>query len=369
MTDPEKASGIALRIAPFNSESQSETCREKGESVSRFGALVGTSEVMRTLFGILRRTAASEATVLLQGETGTGKEASAEAIHREGHRKDGPFIIVDCGALPRHLLESELFGSESGAFTGALDGRPGAFQAASGGTILLDEIGELSLDLQSKILRAIETRSIRRIGSTTYLPVDVRILAATTRSLRGEVAAKRFQSDLYYRLAVLKVTLPPLRARTADIPSLVEDILDRLGMRDTSASSAFLAPAFVAKLTGYDWPGNVRELRNYIERCIALCDTNISLFETMAPPGCVKGRSSPKASSEQEPTVDGSELSFEEARGAVVVAFERQYLKLQLSRHANNITAAARASRIRRHEFYRLLRKHGLRGRGEENIE
>jgi len=251
--------------------------------VRTFGQMVGRSEAMVTLFSLLQRAAASEATVLIEGETGTGKEASAEAIHRESRRKAGPFVVVDCGAIPPQLLESELFGYERGAFTGAVQARPGAFEAASGGTIVLDEIGELTLDLQPKILRALERKQIKRIGSTAYVPADVRVLASTNRSLREEVAAGRFRSDLYYRLAVVKIQLPPLRDRVGDIPLLVAHVLDRLGIADSPEASKLLSPEFVAKLASYRWSGNVRQLRNYLERCVALGDTTLPLTDTMLP--------------------------------------------------------------------------------------
>jgi len=319
---------------------------------------------MRTLFKLLKRAAASEATVLIEGETGTGKEISAEAIHRESRRRAGPFVVVDCGAIPPQLLESELFGYERGAFTGAVQARQGAFEAASGGTILLDEIGELSLDLQPKILRALERKQIKRIGSTAYLPADVRVLAATNRSLRAEVAAGRFRSDLYYRLAVLKIQLPPLRDRVGDIPMLVENVLERLGIRNSPEASRLLAPEFVAKLSSYRWSGNVRQLRNYLERCVALGDTTLPLTDTMLPPP--PGTASMPVGLGAGAGVDAlpSDIftrPFKEARDDVLNAFERRYLETQLARHDNNVSAAARASRIGRIYFYRLLWKHGLR--------
>jgi DNA-binding NtrC family response regulator len=329
----------------------------------QFGQMVGRSAAMRNLFSLLQRAAASEATVLIEGETGTGKEASAEAIHRESRRKHGPFVVVDCGAIPPQLLESELFGYERGAFTGAVTARQGAFEAASGGTILLDEIGELTLDLQPKILRAIERKQVKRIGSTAYVPADVRVLAATNRSLRTEVAEQRFRSDLYYRLAVVKIQLPPLRERIGDIPLLVENVLERLGIRDSPEAATLLSSDFVAKLAAYRWSGNIRQLRNYIERCVALGDTTLPPNDTiMPPPPPPPPVVAPlPVVSEAVAVFEGLNLPFKEARDSLVNAFERRYLEEQLARHGDNVSAAARASGIDRIHFYRLLWKHGLR--------
>ncbi|MCU1279866.1 MAG: putative sigma54 specific transcriptional regulator, partial [bacterium] len=201
-----------------------------------FGVLVGKAPNMRGVFALLERAAATDATVLIEGETGTGKEGVAESLHRESARRQGPFIVVDAGAVPPDLLESELFGHERGSFTGALTAREGAFEAANGGTIFLDEIGELGADLQPKLLRALERREIKRVGSNRYVPVDVRVIAATNRNLRAEVNESRFRSDLFYRLAVITVRLPPLRDRVEDVPLLVDHILKQLGVADDEAA-------------------------------------------------------------------------------------------------------------------------------------
>ena len=265
------------------------------------------------------------------------------------------------------MLESELFGYERGAFTGAVTSRQGAFEAASGGTNPARRNGELSLDLQPKILRALERKHIKRIGSTAYLPADVRVLAATNRSLRAEVAAGRFRSDLYYRLAVLKVQLPPLRDRVADIPLLVANVLDRLGIADAPEARRLLSPDFLGKLSSYRWSGNVRQLRNYLERCVALGDTTLPMTDTMLPPAPTN-ESVPAAPMGGVNGFSFDTLSrpFKEARDEVVNAFERKYLETQLARHGNNVSAAARASRIDRIHFYRLLWKHGLRDHDPE---
>jgi DNA-binding NtrC family response regulator len=320
---------------------------------TRFGAMVGRSAPMRALFATLDKAAASDATVLLEGETGTGKEASAEAIHRSSSRRDGPFVVIDCGAIPAQLLESELFGSERGAYTGAVATRAGAFEAASGGTIFLDEIGELHLDLQPKILRALERRQVKRVGSTEYRPVDMRVVAATNRSLRAEVEARRFRSDLYYRLAVVRIKLPPLRERIADLPLLVEHMLTSLGVADDPGSAAYRDPEFSSRLLRFPWPGNIRQLRNHVERCVALGDPNLPpALETCPPP--------PPDSAPDLLQIDSSE-PLRAARERFLSYFERSYLEAVLARHENNVAAAARAAGVDRIHFYRLLWKHGVR--------
>jgi two-component system, NtrC family, response regulator GlrR len=230
-----------------------------------FSTLVGSSVASRASFALMERAASTNATVLLEGETGTGKSRAAQAIHQLGARKDKPFLVVDCGAIPATLLDSELFGHEKGAFTGAATRRIGAFEEAHGGTVFLDEIGEMPPELQPKLLHVIENREIRRVGSNRHAAVDVRVIAATHRDLRAEVNAGRFRSDLFFRLAVLKITLPPLRQRPEDIPDLVDATLKSLGA-DPAASALLKSPAFIAELQHATWPGNVRELRNHLER-------------------------------------------------------------------------------------------------------
>jgi transcriptional regulator with PAS, ATPase and Fis domain len=310
-----------------------------------FGSLVGRSVPMRRMFEILERVAGTDATVLMEGETGTGKEAAAESLHRESARRDGPFVVVDCAAIPSELLESELFGHERGAFTGATTARTGVFEMASGGTLFLDEIGELSLDLQPKLLRALESREIKRVGGDRAVPVDVRIVAATNRSLRAEVNDKRFRSDLYYRLAVVELRLPPLRERAEDLPLLVEALLSSLGASHHPESKKLRSAPFLADLGRHAWPGNVRELRNYMERCIALGET--------APLGA-----------ESSGPIDGLpdlKRPLKVAREQWTRAFERRYVEGMLQKHDNNVTAAAREAGVDRMYFYRLLWRYGLR--------
>ena len=321
----------------------------------RFGGLVGDSPPMLRLFELLQRASGSDATVLLEGETGTGKEVSALAIHENSGRANGPFVVVDCGAIPAQLLESELFGYERGAFTGAVAPRTGAFEAADGGTIFLDEIGELSLDLQPKILRALEGRKIKRVGSNTYLPIDVRVIAATNRNLRTEVEAKRFRSDLYYRLAVFHMGLPVLRERRSDLPALVDEILGQLGVLGAPSADPIRTPEFIEMLAEYRWPGNVRQLRNYLERRVAL-------GELVGPPGQESHAPAPSASSPPRDALPiAVDLPLKQAREEWNAMFEVRYLTALLDRHDNNVAAAARAAGVNRVHFYRLLWKHGLR--------
>jgi len=308
---------------------------------ARFGSMVGTSTGMRAVFAVLERAAASDATVLLTGETGTGKEAAAESVHAASPRRDGPFIVVDCGSIPPALLEAELFGHDRGAFTGAVTDRVGAFEAASGGTIFLDEIGELATDLQPKLLRALERREVKRLGATHYLPVDVRVVAATHRELRAEVNAKTFRSDLYYRLAVVEVRLPALRDRLDDVPLLVDHLLSAAA---PARRAELTAPAFLDHLAAHRWPGNVRELRNYLDRCLALG------VELAAPPA-------------PEPTTAASAAAqpLRVAREQATLRFERDYLDALLRTHGDNLAAAARVAGVDRAHLYRLLWKHGLK--------
>jgi len=311
----------------------------------RFGTMVGTSTAMRAAFALLERAAATDATVLLTGETGTGKEAAAESLHGASARRDGPLIVVDCGSIPPNLLEAELFGHEKGAFTGAASERTGAFEAASGGTIFLDEIGELATDLQPKLLRALERREVKRIGSNRYAPIDVRVVAATHRDLRAEINAKTFRADLYYRLAVVEIRLPPLRERLDDLPLIVGHLL---AGASPARRAELMAPGFLTHLAAHRWPGNVRELRNYLDRCLALG------VELAVPPAAAEAPDAPASG------VDASQ-PLRAAREEATRRFERAYLEDLLRRHGDNLAAAARAAAVDRGYLYRLLWKHGLK--------
>jgi DNA-binding NtrC family response regulator len=307
----------------------------------RLGDLVGTSQAMRAVFALLERVARSDATVLLEGETGTGKGAAADAIHRASPRRDGPFVVVDAGALPPSLLESELFGHERGAFTGATDRRIGAFEEARGGTLFLDEIGELPLELQPKLLRVLEERTIRPLGGNAVRRIDARVIAATNRELRREVNEKRFRPDLYYRVAVARIVVPPLRERLEDLPLLVDHLLRRLGA--SAAERARIArPEILERLGAHAFPGNVRELRNALEQLL--------LFGDVTEQAGVAG-----------PAPRAGRLPFLEARRLATLAFERAYLEELVAEFGTRTVQAAAAAELDRVYLYRLLRKHGLR--------
>jgi len=309
-----------------------------------FGSLVGASPAMRTCFALLEKSAATDSTVLIEGETGTGKSRAALAIHQLSSRADRPFIVIDCSAIPSNLLESELFGHEKGAFTGASARRVGAFEEASGGTIFLDEIGELPSELQPKLLRALENREIRRVGSNIHQPVNVRIIAATNQDLRAAVNSGHFRPDLYFRLAVVKIHIPALRERPEDIPAIVDQILGSLGS-DAQQSAALRTQEFINRLSLSAWPGNVRELRNYLERCL--------VFQEPQP------LAEPKEPSD-DVGVDGTE-PYAIARRKALDRFERSYLEALLRIHQGKVTQAANAAEMDRVYFYRLLRRHGIR--------
>ena len=310
-----------------------------------FGNLVGRSAAMRSAFAVLERAAACDATVVLEGETGTGKTEAALAVHEVSERSEGPFIVVDCSAIPRNLLESELFGHERGAFTGAIAQRIGAFEAADGGTLFLDEIGELPANLQPKLLRVLEQRVVRRVGSNEELSVDCRVIAATNQDLRAAVNRGDFRSDLYYRLAVIRTTLPPLRQRPEDIPPLVARLLRRRSA-EPQAALTLLEPEFLAGLQRGAWPGNVRQLRNHLERCL--------VFGPADPV--------PQPTDPGPYTAVDTDLPFTEARRRALERFERAYLEAILSRYEGNVSKAARGADLNRVYLHRLLRRHGLRG-------
>jgi len=322
-----------------------------------FGGLVGRDPKLRKLFRLLGDVAPSDATVLIEGETGTGKELFAEEIHRHSNRRNGPFVVFDCGAVPRELIESALFGHVRGAFTGAIADRKGAFAEAHGGTLFLDEIGELSPEVQPALLRALDKRTIRPVGGTAYEQVSVRVIAATNRNLRAEIAAKRFREDLYYRIAVIRMQLPPLRERPDDVRLLAEYFVQQLG----GGRVKTVGDAEIERLKSYRWPGNVRELRNVIERACTLSHGEaLDLDDAMED--AVRPMTPPATTLDANPSTD---LPFKQAKAIVIDNFERQYISTLLKRHRGNLSAAARAAEVDRKHFRELLRKHGLRESSE----
>ncbi len=322
-----------------------------------FGGLVGRSEAMREVFAVLERLAPTDLTVLVDGPSGTGKELAAEAIHEHSARRDGPFVVFDCSAVAHDLIESELFGHVRGAFTGAHAARQGAFEQAHGGTLFLDEIGELDLDLQPKLLRALEKRSVRRVGGNETVPVDVRIVAATNRDLREEVERGGFREDLYYRLAVARVALPALSSRPEDIPLLVEhfvkDVRERLGVPGLS-----LAWSTLERLQAHPWPGNVRELRNFVERAAALAgadgDVPTRLLDLPAPPNRA---GAPDGGDWLAAAGVALDAPFKDAKNQLVETFERAYWEAAMERADGNVSQAARDAGVHRKSVEYILRK------------
>jgi DNA-binding NtrC family response regulator len=319
-----------------------------------FAGMVGKSMRMRQIFGLLRKVAPMDVSVIIQGDTGTGKELAARAIHDHSPRKPGPFVVIDCGAIPENLIESELFGHEKGAFTGAHQSRPGAFERAQGGTVFLDEMGELQLDLQPKLLRVLENREIRRVGGEKTQSVDVRVIAATNRDLVKEVQEGRFREDLYFRLSVITVQLPALRQRREDIPFIVKNALQdpevvaRYGVKRFS-------PEAMKVLTDYTWPGNVRELLNVVSHAVTFSEGPDIQPEHL--PARVSGQEARSALAFNE------HLSFKEAKEQLLETFERQYLASVLTRCDGNISRAARESGMHRKSIERLVKKYGLDAR------
>ncbi len=317
------------------------------------GLLLGRSRAMVDLFDRLKKVSVSTATVLIQGETGTGKELIAETIHRQSDRAHGPFVVFDCARVAPNLLEAELFGHERGAFTGAHETRIGVIESADGGTVFLDEIGELPIDLQPKLLRALERQEISRIGSAKNRRLNIRILAATNRDLRTMVAEGTFREDLFYRLDVVKVQVPPLRERRGDIPLLAEHFLRSL----SAEPNPTLPEDLVAMFSSHDWPGNVRELRSAVERWVLLGKNHRLLTEPMVTVRTAEGSA-----------VAGDfdlDSSFRDVKARVVSSWERNYLEKLMSRYDGNISKAARAVRMSRNYLTELLQRYQVEANEE----
>ena len=331
-----------------------------------FGKLVGTSVPMRELFATLARIAPMDASVLINGETGTGKELVARAIHDSSPRATRPFVVVDCAALPENLLDAELFGHTKGAFTGAVGARTGAIEAADGGSVFLDEIGELPISMQPKLLRVLESHTVRRVGETTHRNVDVRFISATHRDLLTMVNAGEFREDLYFRLSVIPVEVPPLRNRREDIELLVNHFL-RSG---SGGGSGRASPDLLRELVNRPWRGNVRELRNFVDRARALGPSEalaISQRASAADADRAAARpSSPviqAATPPPAPRLDDAQMFeqiYKDFREAWIDAGEKEYVRRLLLRHNRNVAAAAREAEVDRTYIYRLIRKHEL---------
>ena len=328
----------------------------------RFGRLLGGSSQMREIFALLGRVAATDVSVLVQGESGTGKELVAEAIHSHSRRADAAFVVFDCSAVQANLVESELFGHLRGAFTGAVATRQGAMAEAHGGTLFLDEIGELHLDLQPKLLRALEQHEIRPVGSNERRRVDVRIIAATNRDLATMVQEGTFREDLYYRLNVIKVALPPLRRRPEDIPLLVHHFLteaQRLSTQDRPLSVSFET---MQQLQAHHWPGNVRELRNNVTRATVLSSGQELEMRLDTTPLSAAQETGLGADASGLPV--RYDLPFKDAKARLIEAFERIYWTQALTAHQWNISAAARATGLHRKSLEYVVKKLDLRRPG-----
>lgn len=332
---------------------------------NHFGEMVGKSRKMRQIFGLLEKIAPSLATVIVEGETGTGKELVAKAIHGASNRKDKPFVVFDCSAVAPTLIESELFGHEKGAFTGAIKQRKGAFEAAFGGTVFLDEIGELTLDLQPKLLRALEQREIKRVGGNERIPLDVRVICATNRDLRSEVEEGNFREDLYYRLSVVKVHLPALRERPEDIPLIIKRFLENGRFNrnpDGELKVKRVEDDALKMLQRYQWPGNVRELANVMERVVSMAESDSISAANLS---FVFQEIEHNVEPTERMTIDTS-LPFKEAKQKVVEVFEKDYLEELLRRNNGNVSKASREAKIDRKHLRNLLKKYEINDSDED---
>jgi DNA-binding NtrC family response regulator len=345
---------IGMGATLFRFDALEEELREPLSEEDRFGRLVGSSLAMRRIFAVLPRIAASDSTVLIEGETGTGKGLLAEDLHGASPRAGGPFVVIDCGAIPPNLIESELFGHARGAFTGAHAARIGAFEAAQGGTVFLDEIGELPLAMQPNLLRALEERVIRRVGTVEPIRLDVRILAATNKDLRDAVNRRTFRSDLYYRLNVVRVSLPPLRDRVEDIPVLITRFYEQLtgqgeGPPRPLGPSPIRLEELIAALSPYSFPGNVRELRSAVERALLMGDP--AAFDE--PVSTEAPFDAGGAADVFDPT-----LSFRAAKERAVARWERWYVGELMRWAEGNLSRAAREARMDRTHLREMLQRY-----------
>ena len=347
---------------------------------------------MREIYAIIEKIAPTNTTVIIEGETGTGKEVVAQTIHKLSARAQGPMMVFDCGAVPANLIESELFGHEKGSFTGAIMTRQGLFEMGDGGTLFLDELGELPLDLQPKLLRALEQREIRRVGANRALKVDCRIIAATNRNLEEEVRTGRFRQDLFYRLSVVRLILPPLRDRPEDLPLLIKHFLKNHShnkLPDGTPRVRNASREAMELLSNYRWPGNVRELVNCIERAISFSDSDTiearDLPEAIrdkggsgvrpapsrphaAAPPLIATPPPPPPSSQQMPPA-GHDTTFKEAKERWVSSFERDYILALLKKNHGNISHAAREADIDRKYFRKLMKKYAIEASDDDDDE
>ena len=335
-------------------------CTSQEPLMHAFPGIMGASAALRTSLRLVQKVSHSDANVLLYGESGTGKELVAKAIHASSPRADRAFIAVDCASLPEALLESELFGYEKGAFTGALKTKPGLMELARGGTLFLDEVGEIPPNLQAKLLRALQEKEHRRVGGTETIQFDVRVVSATSRDLNEEIKARKFRQDLYFRLNVVPITLPPLRERNGDVMLLANFFLNKHCEKDTGMRKSFDADALQA-MEAYSWPGNVRQLENMVRRICILADAAIitkhDLSDELLPN---RTPTTLSALQEKNASFEPAERSFMAARKRSMSQFEAAYLRVALDRAGGNVSRAAETAEVDRKTFYRLLRKHNL---------
>ena len=314
--------------------------------------MIGSTEAMNRIREIVEQSAPSDSRVMILGENGTGKELVARMIHTRSSRSGRPFVEVNCAAIPDNLIESELFGHEKGAFTGAVARRRGKFEAADGGTLFLDEVADMSLEAQAKVLRAVQEQTFERVGGEEPIHVNVRIVSATNKDIRREVDEGRFREDLYFRLAVIPLSVPPLRERTEDLPSLIDYFLSRLESGRGETRKPVFSPAAMALLADYSWPGNIRELKNFIERVTILVDESEVTGETA---GFYLGQTGSRpASGSSEPGYDGMKLN--EARDL----FEKRIIEHRLEEHGFNVARTAQALGVYPSNLHGKIRKHGI---------
>jgi DNA-binding NtrC family response regulator len=350
-------------IDPVVPESTEQTHADFPRLIARRGGLVGASQAMRTVFDLIDRIAPTELAVLISGETGTGKDVAARAIHDLSKRAHAPFVALDCSAIPPTLIESALFGHEKGAYTGADRSYIGALERAQGGTIFLDELGELPVDLQPKLLRAIERREVERLHGDGPIPLDVRVIAATNRPLEAMVTEGTFRGDLYYRLAVFRLTMPALRERVEDIPVIIDHFFDefREELERYGARARRLGPAALSEVMAHPFPGNVRELLNVLRRAAILAQSEEVRAEDLPPDLAAIAKPTPPQAPSRTPS--STKMDYKQARERLLAAFERKYIQDLLARNRHEVSRAAREAGIGRRHLHRLMHKHGITSR------
>jgi DNA-binding NtrC family response regulator len=344
--------------------SEVEELRSELETRYGFQEIVGISREMQEVFRMMAKVVGVDVTVLMTGESGTGKELVARAIHRKSKRARGPFVAVNCSAIPQTLVESEFFGHERGAFTDARETRPGRFEQAHGGTLFLDEVGDLALDAQAKMLRALQERQVVRLGGRQPIDVDVRVIAATHRDLNQEMQAGRFREDLYWRLNVIQLRLPPLRERKGDLPLLIDHYVSRFN-RELGLRISGIAPEARQLLSNYDWPGNIRELENTLCRTMILCDGETLSVADL--PGRVRGEVALPGSPLRDP--DLSRVSLGQAVTEAVERVEKVMILSRLAEHRGNRTATAESLGVSRKTLFNKMRQYGLQESDDGDVE